>query len=374
VEKKQHPEIIADGMEIDASIKFNNLDYDSVVTPEQYVTALVTLLQPILDQRFPNNHGKQTIRVYKDRISFACPVCGDSQKSNYKKRGNFILKGKFANFFKCHNCGIAQRIDHFFRDFKINLNLDIVNYIAKGIEDFSVYANTKYDMSIFLDMDAIDKYAIDRQEFLKSFGLIEVKESPVWSWLKNRLQYDDSKFMYNLAKNYIVVLNLTPSGKILGVQKRNFRGENKYVTRKLSMLYEMLHKNDKIPEEIDVLSQLYNICLLNYSKPITLFEGPLDSFLFKNSIAGTGIHKQFPIDIPLRYWFDDDKDGREKSIEKINEGKEIFLWTKFRNDYGLPYRKKWDLNDVLIYLRDKNIKTPNFNEYFSNDKLDIIDI
>ncbi len=48
-------------------------------------------------------------------------------------------------------------------------------------EDFSSFANVKYDMSVFLDMDAIDKYAIDRQEFLKYFGLTEVKESPVWS-------------------------------------------------------------------------------------------------------------------------------------------------------------------------------------------------
>jgi len=230
-------------------------------------------------------------------------------------------------------------------------------------------------MSIFLDMDAIDKYAIDRQEFLKYFGLTEVKESPVWSWLKHRLQYDHNKFLYNPSKNYLVILNLTPASKILGVQIRNFKGENKYLTYKLSKIYELMKRDPKIiPDQIDSISQIFNICLINYSKPITLFEGPLDSFLLRNSIASTGIHKDMPFEMPLRYLNDDDKDGRNKSIEEINNGEEVFLWTKFKQDYQLPYRDKWDLNDALMYLRDHNVKAPNFNEYFSDDELDIIDI
>ena len=362
---------ITKGLSFDSSLS----SIDATVTSVEYKERLLTLLQPILEQRFPGNTGKQRIRPYKDRISFACPYCGDSMKSNHKKRGNFILQGKFANFFKCHNCDEFKRIDRFFNDFKTTLDLDIINYIAKGIEDFSTYANVKYDMSIFLDMDVIDKYAIDRQEFLKFFGLTEVKESPVWSWLKHRLQYDDQKFMYNAKKNYIVILNLTPSGKILGVQKRVFKGESKYLTYTISKIYELMKKDPKIlPDQINIISQLFNICLLNYSKPITLFEGPFDAFLFRNSVANAGANKTFPIDIPIRYWYDDDETGREKSIEKINEGGEVFLWTKFKQDYQLPYRKKWDLNDALIFLRDTNVKAPNFNEYFSDDELDIIDI
>ena len=100
----------------------------------------------------------------------------------------------------------------------------------------------------------------------------------------------------------------------------------------------------------------------------------MDAFLFRNSIANTGVHKHFPIEIPLRYWYDDDKDGRAESIKKINEGSEVFLWTKLRMDYELPVRKKWDLNDLMIWFRDNNIKPPNFNQYFSHDTLDIIDI
>jgi len=348
---------------------------DSTVTSTEYKEKIISLLQPILDRRFPGNTGKQRIRPYNDRISFACPYCGDSMKSNHKKRGSFILQGKFANFYKCHNCGEFKRIDRFFSDYKINLDLNVINYIAQGVEDFSTFAASKYDMSIFMDMESIDSYAIDRQEFLKRFALVEVKESSVWSWLKNRLQYDDMRFMYHPKENYIVILNLTQTGKILGVQKRLFKGENKYLTYKLSKLYELFKKDPTlIPEEIDVISQIFNICLLNFSKPITLFEGPFDAFLFKNSVANTGANKAFPLEIPVRYWYDDDKAGRNKSLEKINNGEEVFLWNKLKYDYGLPYRKKWDLNDLLIYFKTKNTKPPYFDEYFSDDELDIIDI
>jgi hypothetical protein len=372
---KQLREIIIDGMEKDVSIKFSDIDIDYIVDDEKYVSTIITLLQSILNSRFLENRGKQKIRVYKDRINFACPICGDSMKNNYKKRGNFILTGKYKGFFKCHNCGSSMRIDRFFRDFKVTLDLGVINYIAKGIDDFASHVTTKYDMSLFLDMGSIEKYAIDRQEFLQYFHLEEIKDSLVWSWLKNRMQYDSQKFMYNARLNHIIILNLTQSGKILGIQKRTFKGSNKYLTYTLQKIYQLMNKNPKeIPDEINILSQIFNICLIDYSKSITLFEGPFDSFLFNNSIANAGAHKGFQLDLPVRYWYDDDHDGKNESIKKLNNEETVFLWEKFKRDFELPYRDKWDLNDVMIWFRDHNMKIPNFNNYFSNDRLDIIDI
>ena len=61
-------------------------------------------------------------------------------------------------------------------------------------------------------------------------------------------------------------------------------------------------------------------------------------------------------------------------IQKLNEGETVFLWTKLINDLSLPYRKKWDLNDCLLWLKAEYKDVPNFEEYFSNDPLDIIDV
>jgi hypothetical protein len=296
-------------------------------------------------------------------------------KSSYKKRGNFILKGKFTNYFKCFNCGIFKRIDHFFKDYKINLDLSIINYIANNLTDFSTQSDVKYDMSLFLDMESIEKYAINRQEFLTYFNLKEVKNTSVWKWLNHRLQYDASKFMYNERLNHLIILNLTHSGKILGIQKRLFKGQNKYLTYNLLKIRELMKKDFKeIPNEIDMLSQLFNICLVNYSNPVILCEGPLDSFLIRNSIANAGANKSFPIDIPIKYLYDKDKTGVKKSIEHINNGDEVFLWEKYLKDSNAPYKEKWDVTDIMIWAKENNVKLPNILNYFSNDSMDIIDI
>jgi len=352
-----------------------NLDIDKSLSKDDYIEKIVTLLKPILQHNFQNDLIKQQIRIHKDRINFACVYCNDSVQSSHKKRGNIILEGKHKNYFKCHNCGIFKNIPDFFKDLKIDLELDVINYISNNLGNFNKTSfSNKYDISLLLDVNNIEKFAIDRQEIKTNFGLVEAKGSSIWSWLTKRLQFQEEKFLYNQKENYILILNLTQSGKIIGAQKRLFYGDNKYITWNTSKLYELLKQNIIVPEEIDIISQLFDILKINFNKPVTLFEGPFDSFLYKNGVANLGAHKKFPLDIKLQYFFDDDKDGKKKSIELLNGGNSVFLWDKFKKDLELPVRKKWDLNDVMIFLKKNNIKIPQFDNYFSNDQFDLIDL
>jgi len=362
-----------ESLNFDSSL-FSSSD-ENQLSSEDYKERLIFYLKPVLEKSFPNNFVKQQIKPYIDRLTFACPICKDSTHSNYKKRGNFILKGKFTNYFKCHNCNAFMRIDQFFNDFNVNLNLDIIDYISSNLNNFEHYENSTYDMSMFLEVENIEKYAIDREEFKKYFGLIEVKDNiQIWNWLTNRLQYKAEKFLYNTSKNYLLILNLTKGGKIIGAQRRLFTGENKYLTYKLSKLYELMKNENKIPEEIDAISQLFNICLINFAKPVILLEGPLDSFLIKNGAANCGANKSFPFDISIKYFYDDDKTGRENSLKEINKGNQVFLWSSLKKDYDMPIRKKYDLNDFLILCKQNKWVIPNFDKYFSHDPLDAIDI
>ena len=118
------------GMNIDSSL---SLDIKSISIVE-YKERIISLLEPILQTRFPHNIQKQRIRPYHDRIAIACPYCGDSMKSDSKKRGNIILQGKFQNFYKCHNCGEFKRIYSFFTDYKVNLDLEVIDYITNHFE------------------------------------------------------------------------------------------------------------------------------------------------------------------------------------------------------------------------------------------------
>lgn len=359
-------------------IQFDNLDINSSLTFEEYKERIVSLLPQILEKRFTNNYNKQQIDIHHDRINISCPYCGDSMQNSYKKRGNFILSGKYKNYYKCFNCGEFKRIDQFFKEYNSELKLDAINYIVNSLEDFHTYENSKYDMSLLLNIENIDKYSIDRQELINHFKLIEVKNTKIQTWLNNRLQFNYEKFLYQPEKNYLLILNLTPSGKILGVQKRLFFGDNRFRTFKLSNLYEFMGKPLNLEKNqidyLNTLSMIFNICLVDISKPITLFEGPMDSFLYKNSIANTGANKEIPIDMEFKYFYDSDETGIKRSIEHINKNDKVFLWSKYLRDINAPYRKKWDLNDILIWSKTNNIKLLDFEKYFSNDSLDIIDI
>jgi len=352
-------------------------DLDKSITGEEYKQHILALVSNVVQDRFRNISPKQKIKPFKDRITFACPYCGDSTQNHYKKRGNIILSGKYKNYFKCFNCGMFKRVDLFFKDYNTDLNLDVINYISNNLEDFSNSIGETINSSVLFDIDNIEKCAIDRQELKNRFNLIEVKESSVLPWLQNRLQFKQENFLYNPLKNYLVILNLTPNKKIIGLQKRTLKpkkGEPIYMTYNISKLYKLFGKTEKIPDYLNTISQLFNILRIKFNLPITLFEGPLDAFLFKNSIGNAGVHKAFPFELPIRYWFDDDESGRKKAIQKIENKESVFLWEKFKKDYNIPYKKKWDLNDILIYGKKNNIKFINFDIYFSNNPLDIIDI
>lgn len=362
-------------MSFDSSL-FDNVD--EKFSKEEYRYHLSEQLQPILNQRFPNSPGKRKIRPHHDRITFSCPYCGDSQKNDYKKRGNFILSGKYSNYYKCHNCNIFKPITEFFNDYSVQLDLQAINFISENIGDISSSSNINYDMSLFLDIDNIEKYAIDREDLKKAFNLEEAKTSSIWKWLSNRHQFDDSRYLYNRLKNYLLILNLTPNGKILGAQKRMFKGNNRFLTFKLSSLYNLMNKSLDVDEQkkqyLDTLSMIFNICLININLPVILQEGPMDSFLIKNSIANTGANKELPIDIPVLYLYDYDETGIKKTIEHINKNDAVFLWGKYLRHINAPSRKKWDINDIFIWANKNNVKLPSVLQYFSSDSLDIIDI
>lgn len=367
---------------IDTSSFFSFEELEKTISQEDLLRVLLSNFEKISRYRFPSDPIKQKVREHKNkRITGSCPYCGDSLESSWKQRGNIILEGKHKYYYKCFNCGEFKRVDQFFKDFKIDLSLDVISYITENKGDFYTSSGSRYDISLLMDVSTIEGYAIDRQELKTKFGLIEAKESPVWSWLNKRLQFQDKKFLYNQYKNYLLILNLTPSGKILGFQKRpfqTFHGSSRYLTYSLTGIYELLQRTEKVPDEIDTLSQLFDICLINFNQAITIFEGPMDSFLFRNAIANGGANKHFPIDIPRRYFYDDDKTGRENALKRINEGYPIFLWERFKTDYGLPFKpehgKKWDLNDVMIWFKTKGIPVPLWDKYFSDDPMDVIDL
>lgn len=349
----------------------------SNMSKDEFVATILPKLQNILNRIFSDNPAKQKIKIYRDRISFAAPCCGDSATDRFKKRGNIILEGRFKNLYKCFNCGTCMSIQNFFKTYGENLSLSEIDYITANKVNISAFHQAVGTDSVnyLYDVESIEKFAVNRECFKSTLRLSECSESNRGhSYLVSRRQFDFRKFMYSEKANKLFILNLTPKGNIIGMQVRRFDGSGpKYKTYNLQKIHEMiLHDGMVVPDDINSLSMLFNILLVDCTRMITVTEGPMDAFLLKNSMALCGAAKNIEFPFMHRYLFDSDKTGREHTIEKLKEGYPVFMWEKYIEDSGLPNRKKWDINDVVMYAVQNNLKLPSIEGYFTDDELNLI--
>jgi hypothetical protein len=340
------------------------------------------LLSGVLKKAFPSDFTKQKIYLAGNRMNFSCPYCGDSNNSK-KKRGNFYLN---TLSFKCYNggCGMFKDGYTLFRDFGVNSELnqsertEILEVIKEGRDKRrTVYGDV--DISLFFDAD-FKKVVIPRSKFMEMMGLEDVKGSSIETYVLRRNQLPDKRFAWDHKGQKLYLLNLTREDDILGLQVRNmsstFHGA-KYYTYKLSGIWEKL-LGVKDPEfldectKIDPVSHVFNIGFISFDQKITIFEGPMDSWLWSNSVGLCSIENKFPFEFDnVQYWYDWDKAGKEKTSELLSKGHMVFNWKRFLDDHALPINKKWDLNDLVNYLRAKKIKVKRFENYFTHEVLDL---
>lgn len=352
------------------SLSFSFSEKTSQVTPENLISKVKESLQRILNDRH-THWEKREIQPKHGRLNFACPYCGDSTQDTRKKRGNLYLNDGL--FFKCYNCGKYRGVQKFLKDFNVGLDADEI-VLVREMEKTAYKNNLSLDPMIFLDRENLVHWGIEREDIERKFKLVPLDRTKIFVYLKKRLQPDMTRFSWNEEKQQLYIFHQIPdTTKVLGYQIRNFKAHPKYLTFKLSRVYEELGK--EVPEEvyeIDDISTTFGILELDLSKPITVFEGPLDSFLYKNSAATCSSNIDFPIPLGnLRYMYDYDKAGKEASIKKLGQGSPVFLWQKLLSDMGiLNINKKVDLTDFLILCKRKGLKIPKLSTYFSQDKYD----
>lgn len=348
---------------------------------EDFHDSILQKLHSILRHSFPTSKERQRIKIAHNRFQFACPICGDSAHDVRKKRGNIILKGNFENTFKCFNCGAFMDVGRFFGSFaeadpSVMLTANELEFINTSKTNFSKYKES-IDYSIaglLLEDSIIEKYCPSIDNFIQHTEFTRIKEgSAAYNYLRGRAHYDHRNFLER--GNEIAILNIK-GDLIYGMQTRSISGDRVFSTYKLSEILKRFLKiyHVEVPEELDALSTFYNILSVNMNRPIIVTEGPMDSFLIKNSMSLSGSTKHPPIELNYLYMYDDDEPGKKQALSVLNHGHPVFLWARFKKDLGLPRRKKWDYNDVLLYCRERNIRMPNLYDYFSDDPFDALDV
>ena len=312
-----------------------------------------------------------------NRLNFACPYCGDGSSDALKKRGNLFWD---TLYYHCYNYGCASHksLNDFINDFtpgglNSNERIAIFDYI-KNNNRKNVRQNFKHEI-----FEKLYEIAVPINTFLERTGSKAIKkDAPGFDYLKDRLLIRASdEFTYGNGKLYI--LNLTNDGKhVIGFQIRNLnRASAKYLTYNIEKMYHFCGLDITDQQEIEKLndiSTLFGVLNIDFTRPVTIFEGPIDAKFMSNSIALCTVGRsveQFA-DIPtIRYMFDNDQSGKKAMMSLLKTGKEVFLWSKFISDHKLQEYKIKDLNDlVLICYKNKLDAYKYISNYFSSNTLD----
>ena len=352
------------------------------------------------------DHRKWKVKVHQDRFQYSCPICGDSVKSpGSKLRGTLYFKNLMHICFNEIGCNMS--FTKLLSTFNIALDsqrkLDIYDYVDSNIKYTSSDATFVLQrLDKLINLDELTEFLNNTPETqFSNFSPIK-HHSAVYQYLKfDRLieNFDniyEAEYAITSKWREKVLVNLNKSGnKVLGIQIRNLKSGDKRLFKVFNFekLYNMMHPNNPLDEleakSYNKYSNFYNLLNINWEKPVTIFEGYLDSLFFPNSIGAIGLNSiddmNFLLDgdenIKFRFFFDQDNIGVRKSLTMLERGNQVFLWQKLmqdviRNKRDFEEAKKYfykikDLNKLVQEMKNPDaVNKLNLEKYFSVDSYD----
>ena len=335
-------------------------------------------LKQVVSQVHPEPN-KKLLKDMHGRITCACPYCGDSYSDDTKKRGNIFWD---TLQYHCYNCSHHTNVYTFLKDHDVKMDTSdasflIIDYIKQNKIQVNPESVLKHHA-----LEKVHELAIDIDTFKVKFRAKTIVPGDwIWFQLKDRLLHNRlDDFLYSEKEHRLWILNFSKDNKIIGAQTRRMKGYGqRYLTYDLPKLYEEMGAPlEMTNEELNTLtkiSTLFGIMQLNFQRPVTLFEGPLDAKFMNNSLAlatagrSTDDFDEIPT---VRYMFDNDTTGKKKMAEKLKKGRPVFMWAKFLKDSKLDIYNIKDLNDLMKKCFELKIDAhKNIDKYFTSSQLDL---
>lgn len=320
---------------------------------------IVKITKNFLYEKFAESQ-KHSIRDYGNRLNFACPFCLDSQDDLRAKRGNLYLD---YNIYKCFNDGCSASFLPILK--YLNYTNGMSEFDFDDVDDLATKTISRKNFRN-VSNENLKKLLIPRNVFKEKYNLSEVVPThKFYNELKNRncLQFKN-KFL--LGSDKIYVLNCDANGDVFGCQVRNFaKGMPKYTTKRYTELikdfptFDKGIKNEDVLAEIDKKSTIFSIFEIDLDEDLTVFEGPIDSLFFPKSVSFAGIDRIID-SANFRYFLDNDKAGYEKSTKLLLNGRSVFLWKTFLENYP-KFAGVKSLKDILKLDKKFLIDNPQFS-------------
>lgn len=248
-----------------------------------------------IDQKYINMISSRLER-FKQRgtntWNFRCPRCGDSKTNKNKARGYiFLVDDRYI--FKCHNCGeglslrnFIKTIDPTLHDQYVNEHFvnrsghikppqqptwqnDITKVGKRRHQKFKPLQSLKQISQLPIDHPA-RKYVVGRQIPVdKHWRLYYTTRFNKWinSFIPQKLSERDKQ-------PRLVIPFIDQNGYVFAVSGRSF-------DPKSTLKYILIKFDDSKPK-------IYGLDTIDWSAPVKIVEGPLDSLFLKNAIAFAG--------------------------------------------------------------------------------------
>lgn len=304
-----------------------------------------SILQQIIKEDNISENGKG--------FNFRCVKCGDSKKSKSKKRGWVLFRGDLITYY-CFNCNCPpQSFKNFVKEYDSGLfdkhfkNRDVKDILKKNYDVGAkiVIEKKKFEHPEDLSKDILPVSFKLLQKNITGIYKKELQKKAVDMVRKRKIpreyykdflvccDYTDKKLEH--FKDRLIIPFYDKTGNLYCFQGRTL--------------------NDSVPKYLTWNAdniKIFNFFRVDPTKPVLIFEGPIDAMFLPNSIATCGkispdseqyelIKKTFP----KRIWaFDNqycDEAGKERAIIFAEKNEKVFVWPK-------AWREQKDMNEIIL--------------------------
>lgn len=270
----------------------------------------------------------------KEVYNFRCPICTDSDFKKTKCRGYIFNKSGKLRFF-CHNCGASMILGKFIETIDRTL--------------FDEYNREKFIENNFTDPVPVRKASVNNSsipEFIKRDSpLSKLKkisslpvDHPFKKYVMSRCIPGEEHFRLFYCEKFKDWVNSIIPGKFESIEKDGPRLIIPFIDRENNVFgCQGRSLSNSGIRYITIMfdetkQKIFGLDRCNFNHTVYVFEGPIDSLFFKNSLAMCGS------DLTLNQSIDKsnctivfDNEPRSKEIVKkiskyINTGFKVCIW------------------------------------------------
>ena len=288
--------------------------------------------------------------------NFRCPYCGDSQSSKIKARG-YVFQKEGNYIFKCHNCGQGASLNNLIKHVNPELHREYVGERFLNKES-KRETPTKTPIHKFQKKANYLKTPLGR---LKKVSQLS-PEHLARKYVNGRKIPTSMHYKLFYTQNFYKFVNACIPNKV----NENLKDEPRLVIPFLDSQQNLIGFQGRAlgnsqPKYITIMldeqaPKLYGMDSIDWAKPVTVVEGPIDSMFLDNAIAMAGADLS-RLDVKCDFVFCYDNEPRSVEIIRrmertIDDEHSIVIFPdgineKDINDMVLAGRTSVEIQDII---------------------------